>query len=391
MLVSEEFPPFMFGGIGAVAFDLASSLSKRKLSTVVFCGRSKKMTTEKPNDYLEIIRLPCLDLPPRFLWFQVQNFLRILGRRGCGIIHAVSPQVAFLCAHLKKALRRPLITSYHGVPFYELRGFVNSPIRYWTLGDFGYNLLEFPLNDTLIRCSLQNSEKIVACSRAMLSELRTFYGSIDPQKSLIINNGVDFEKIEKSKDSSKESENTDDLSILFAGRLYYLKGITFLIRALQYLLPEYPSLKLNIFGTGPLKDKIQALVLNRGLKNNVFLHGQVDRSQLIRETSEASVIVCPSLREAQPVSVLEAMALKKPVVAFDVPFAREIIIDQHSGFLARVGDSRDLAAKIGISLSDRKLRDRIGQNAYEHVKQDHDWDKLVNKYIDLYEDTASSR
>jgi len=131
--------------------------------------------------------------------------------------------VAFLCSRLKKALRRPLVTTYHGVPFYELRDFVNSPTRYWTLGDLGYSLLEFPLNDMLIRSSVRNSERIVACSRAMLEELGTFYQNIDLKKTIVIHNGVNFEEIEKIERCSKEQEDSDDLSIVFVGRLYYLK------------------------------------------------------------------------------------------------------------------------------------------------------------------------
>ena len=135
--------------------------------------------------------------------------------------------------------------------------------------------------------------------------------------------------------------------LIFMGRLYYYKGITYLIEAFEYLINDYPDLKLNIFGSGPMKDKIQTRILNRGLKNKIFVRGQVERSQLMQEILKSDVVVLPSLREAQPVSVLEAMALRKPVVVFDFNFAREYIIDKHNGFLARPKDSKDLASKIG--------------------------------------------
>jgi glycosyltransferase involved in cell wall biosynthesis len=389
-LISEEFPPFMFGGIGAVISDLADSLSKRKISTTVFCGGSKKIAIEKSNDYLEIVRLPCLNIPPRFLWFQVQNHLNILRKlEGFDIIHAVSHQVSFLSVYLKRILRLPLITSYHGVPFYDLRAFANSPANYWTIGDFGYNLLEFPLNDRLIRFGLSNSDKIIACSRTTLNELSTLYRNIDFGKSLIIPNGINLEKIEKIANSFNVEEKGDGLSLIFIGRLYFYKGITHLIEAFEYLIHDYPSLTLNIFGSGPMKDRIQTLVFNRGLKNKIFLRGQVDRGQLMKEILKSDIAVLPSLREAQPVSVLEAMALRKPVVAFDFDFSRECIRDKYNGFLAKPRSSKDLASKIGTLLSDKKLRDRIGQNGYEYVKQHHNWDVLVDSYIDLYKEVTS--
>jgi glycosyltransferase involved in cell wall biosynthesis len=298
--------------------------------------------------------------------------------------------MAFLSAYLKTKLGLPLITSYHGVPFYDRRNFVNSPVDSWTIGDFGYNLLEFPLNETLVRFGLNNSHRIIACSKTTLNELCTLYKSIDLEKVQVIPNGINFEKIEEIKNNFKKKQKTDALSIIFAGRLYYLKGITFIIQAFEHLVPDYPNLKLNIFGTGPMRNKIRALISDRGLKGKIFLHGQVDRTKLMQEIFEADIAVFPSLREAQPVSVLEAMAFEKPVVVFDFPFAREIVNDQYTGFLARPEDSKDLAIKIGTLLSDKGLRDHIGQNACKYVKQHHNWNRLVDKYIDLYETVSAS-
>jgi glycosyltransferase involved in cell wall biosynthesis len=388
-LLSEEFPPFLFGGIGAVTFDLARNLSKRKIRTTVFCGTPRKSAIERSNDYLEIVRLPFIDLPPRFLWFQVQNFLNIARHRGrYQLIHSVSHQMAFLSAYLKRKLKIPLITSYHGVPFYDLRAFMDSPTDSWTVGDFGYQFLEFPLNETLVRVGLRNSDKIVVCSRTTLNELSTICRNINLEKSMVIPNGIDLEKIQEIKNRFKKNEKVTAPSIIFAGRLYYYKGITYLLQALEHLIPDYPDLKLNIFGTGPMKNKVQERILNRNLKDRVFLRGQVDRSQLMEEMLAADVAVFPSLREAQPVSVLEAMALEKPVVVFDYSFAREIVRDRDTGFLAKPKDSKELAAKIGIFLSDKKLRTETGQRGYEYVAQHHNWENLVNQYIDLYEAVA---
>jgi len=100
---------------------------------------------------------------------------------------------------------------------------------------------------------------------------------------------------------------------------------------------------------------------------------------------KADVVVLPSMREAQPLSVLEAMACKKPVVVFDLPFASEYIKSSMNGMTARPGDPRDLADKISMLLSDRNLRSRIGHEAYEHIKHNHNWSDLIDRYIDVYE------
>jgi len=78
------------------------------------------------------------------------------------------------------------------------------------------------------------------------------------------------------------------------------------------------------------------------------------------------------------------MACEKPVVAFDFPFSREIIQDLDNGLLAKPGDVQDLASKIRLILTDNELRARIGQRAFEYVRERHNWNVLVEKYVNLY-------
>jgi predicted AlkP superfamily pyrophosphatase or phosphodiesterase len=69
------------------------------------------------------------------------------------------------------------------------------------------------------------------------------------------------------------------------------------------------------------------------------------------------------------VSALETMACKKPVVLFDLPFAREFMKDMYNGLMAKPMDVEDLSNKIGLLLSDRKLALKLGQNAFQYVKK----------------------
>jgi glycosyltransferase involved in cell wall biosynthesis len=299
--------------------------------------------------------------------------------------------MGFLGTYLKKKLNRPLITSYHGVPFYtDLMSFANSPPSSWTFGDFGYSFLEFPLNEALIKFGLNNSDRIVTCSKTTLSELETRYRNVNFKKSLVIPNGVDFEKLLKIKNGFTEEDinANSSPSILFAGRLYFLKGITYLLEAFELLVGDFPDLRLNIFGTGPMESKIRKTILNQGLEKKIVLHGLVARNQLMQEILKADVAVFPSLREAQPMVVLEAMAFGKPVIAFDFAFAKEIIKDQDTGLLAKRMDARELANGIRILLSDKKTRAQIGQNGCSYVKKHHNWKTLINQYVDLYENVA---
>ena len=318
------------------------------------------------------------------MWFQIQNF-KILSKllNGYTVLHAVNPQASAFCVHLKKIWGKPFVTTIHETFSSDLKAFSSAPLSEWAIGDFGLHVVEYPLNEIIARYCLQNSDRIIACGRTTASELKAYRG-LNPEKISVIYNGINFDKINSIGNKSDNTRN--DFSIVFYGRLVWRKGIFPLIRSIGMLERNFPNLKLKIFGTGPLENKTRTLISELGLENKVSLFGHIPYSELISEIRRATVVALPSLYEVGPfISALEAMACKKPVVTFDLPFAREFIEDMENGLLAKAGDVKDLSEKIAILLSDGRLRKKIGDNAYEYVKKNHDWNTLVDRYIDLYE------
>jgi len=114
------------------------------------------------------------------------------------------------------------------------------------------------------------------------------------------------------------------------------------------------------------------------------VHGRIPHKDLIAEIKRSALVVVPSLYEAQPMIALEAMACKKPLVAFSYPFAREIIKNGHNGLLAQARDVKNLSEKIRSLLLDKKLRWKLGRNAYDYVRREHNWDIQINKYLKVY-------
>ncbi len=133
-----------------------------------------------------------------------------------------------------------------------------------------------------------------------------------------------------------------------------------------------------------MENKLRSLVKKLGLEKNVYVHGYTKYADLVEKIKSASVIALPSLYKGQPVAALEAMAHRKPVVMYDFPFAREYISDWKDGLIAKGWDVPDLAHRIEAALSDKKLRLKLSENAYARVKRNHNWDMLVNDYINLY-------
>jgi glycosyltransferase involved in cell wall biosynthesis len=369
-------------------YDLAYSLSKNKIFTTVFCGMPKEAVVEEKNPYLEVVRLPCLNIPPRYLWFQIENFKDLIkSLKDFDIIHGVNPLASALCLLFKKKLNKPYVTSIHEVFLSNLKTLIRSPFSEWTLGDLRMQAAAYPINDLLTRMSLKFADHIVVCGRSALNDMIGIYPEMNLEKTSVIYNGIRLDRF-KQDDNCVYEEN----SIIFYGRLVLIKGLLHLVEAISLLKDDLPGLNLTIFGRGPLEGKIRSLIRRFSLAKNVSLQGQYPHDELIKEIKKNSAVVLPSLYEVGPViSGLEAMACKKPLVAFDFPFTRELVLNMHNGVLAKAKDVEDLADKIRLVLSDGDLRKELGQNAYEHVKSRHDWRVLVKKYIEIYDDCLRRR
>jgi glycosyltransferase involved in cell wall biosynthesis len=388
-LIGHEYPPYHIGGVGSYTYELARFLSRRKVATTVFCGKSANVSEEQVNDYLKIVRLPLLDVPLRAYWFQAQNW-RFLRRAIADyeIVHIISPQSAALVA-LAKGKNSHLLTTVHGMPRFNAKAFFEAQVSDWTLREFLYNFFEAPIDEMLLKLCFNRSTKIVFVGLNVLRETNAVFHGVPAEKIACIPIGIDFEKIESLKGSLGENPRKEEGCILFYGRLVWVKGIFHLIEAVAKLRRHFPDVRLRIIGRGPSLKKLRELVCKLDLNRSVdFLGHLPNHTDVIREIVRSSVVVLPSTYEAASLAVVEAMACGKPTVAFDYSFAREVIENFRTGLLAKPGDSTDLAEKIRIVLDDKGLQSMLGDNAFEHAYRHHNWESLVNSYIELYREVA---
>lgn len=375
------------GGISTVCYGLAQSLSKKKIPTTVFTETSGKSNVEYVNDFLEIKRLNRLDLPPRCFWFQIKNF-RYLSKtlKDYTLVHGVSPDASVFFNFYKRKMGKPFVASFHAMPISTAKYFLKTPISSWTAAEFTHHILEFPLHDFNIRRCLSGADHITVCSRTTLNEFVTAYKDLDLKKMGVIYNCVDFDEIANVQVQQDNEDGQTDPYIIFAGRLYWLKGPMFALKAFEQLKREIPDLNLKIFGNGPEENRMKQFASRAGLGDRVHFCGRVPHKEVIKEIKMATAVVAPSLHEAQSLFYLEAMACKKPLITFDIPPAKEIIKDGYNGFLAESFDVKNLSEKIRFVLSDRKLRMKVGQNSYNYVKREHNWENQIEKYLDVYRD-----
>ncbi len=372
------------GGTSTVCYGLAYNLSKKKIHTTIFTETAGKSTIEKKNDFLQIHRLSRFEIPPRCLWFQLQNYRFLLKTlKDYTLVHGVSPDASVFITYNKRKLNKPFVASFHAEPLANSKMFLKAPFSSWTATETMHHLSEYPLHYYNIRRCIKKADKIVSCSYSSLSDFKANYKNLSLDKVSVIYNSINFDEIENIEINTKDDVQRGT-SIIFAGRLFWLKGQMLLFKAFEELSHEFKDLELKIFGKGPEEQRIRRAVYRSGLEKRVRIFGNVPHKTLISELKMADLAVLPSRYEAQSLFMLEAMACKKPVVTFGIPSAEEIIKDGVTGILAKPFSVKDLTNKMRLILSDKRLQSKIGQNAYAYVKREHNWDTQIEKYIKIY-------
>jgi glycosyltransferase involved in cell wall biosynthesis len=195
----------------------------------------------------------------------------------------------------------------------------------------------------------------------------------------VIPNGVDTRRFAPSPEKNREQGR-----ILLVGRLIPLKGHAVFVRALALVRKRWRGpLSVEIVGAGPELDSLRREAAALGLLDVVEISGFVPFEELPFRYSRASLFVMPSLNDAAPLALLEAMASGLPLVASGVGGIPELL----SGCDAELvppGDEEALAAAILRVLSNPERGIAMGRQGRTRARE-FDWDAIAGRYKDLYE------
>ncbi len=167
--------------------------------------------------------------------------------------------------------------------------------------------------------------------------------------------------------------------VLAVGRLIEKKGFAILLRALSELRGRGVRFRCVIAGEGPLRDSLEAAIIEGGLRGSVRLVGAVPLDRLreryygrARVLAQPCVVAADGDRDGIPTVILEAMALGVPVVSTAVSGIPEAIEDRESGFLVEPQDASALAERIETLIHDDETADRIARGARLRVEESFD-------------------
>ncbi len=203
----------------------------------------------------------------------------------------------------------------------------------------------------------------------------------------VLPNGIDIDKFKPQQtvraDTRQELGIKDDQILIGAiGNLYPVKGHSYLLDAASLVCKRHPEAIFMIAGRGELESDLRAQAKNLGIENNLLFLGF--RDDVHRLLQAMDIFAMSSLSEGLPVSILEAMASRTPIVATEVGGIPEVIVQGKTGYLAHSQSADSLAKGLIKCVGEQALTNEMIGRAYELVVSKHSLLSMLNEYEKLY-------
>jgi glycosyltransferase involved in cell wall biosynthesis len=228
--------------------------------------------------------------------------------------------------------------------------------------------------------------------------VRDFYlennNKIDKDKIIFLDNAFNFNEFNKisprdAKEFKRELNIEGDIFVYgYLGRLLEVKGADLMIDSFYQIQKKLDKVMLLIVGDGPEREKLQSLVDGYGINDKVIFTGY--RKNVYDYMNIFNCFILPSVREGLPIAVLEAMAMRKPVITTPVAGLKKLIKNGFNGIMLEQRTKEKLyEAMVDINVN-RDLGNSISENAYNYLYEHYHIDRYVRNVENLYRHVISS-
>ncbi len=383
------------GGPWRYVHSVLTGIDPAEVDVTVFCDLPGKY---EPQPWVKVVNLDLSEVPPAAaampaaketsaparsshhrmvptsvrLWAgfakQSRRLARLFRQHPVDIFHTQNTGCEESPVAAKLAGIRHIIGTFHVDSTYDLHHERNGP---------GHRLLEILSNrclDTAIAVSGATKSDWLRRTHIPAGRVTTIHNGIDPEK---------FRRRQSRESARRElGLSVDGLLVGGLGRLDEAKGFTHLLEAAARLRPEFPNLCVAIAGAGPLRESLERQSARLDLGSAVrFLGFQSDVQKVL---DSLDVYAIPSLCEALPFALLEAMAAELPAVGSTVGGIPEVIVPGVTGLLVSPRDPVRLAEGLRTLLLNTELRTRMGIAGREQVIRHFHERDMVRKTIGVY-------
>jgi len=399
-----QYPPPLgktdTGGQTVYVLQLAKALGKKGIKVDIITRQfDNQLEEEQVFENVKIVRIPCgknsfvqkekmYELIPEM----VENIMHYLQkkRKEYSIIHSHYWDGGYAGNLLSKMLDIPHVHTPHSLG--KLK-----KIEMMAVEEIPVQKLK-PMYRYHVRIAIEQqimnraNAIVVICETSRIQVLQHYI--VDFEKLKVIYPGVETETFNPQKTAYDKQIHLNPNSVLAVARPVPAKGIDRIIDALA-LLKNKVDFNLYLGGDTLEKDKsteelesekrIMELVKKYKLEKKVNFIGRIPHDTLLPAYYRAAdIFILASRYEPFGLTTLEAMASGTAPIVSSVAGSKEVIVDGLNGFIVDTHDRKKLAEYILNLLQDRKLNKKIADNAAFTIKEHYSWDKIIEKFIELY-------
>ena len=357
------------GGIESVVYNLSTQFFNYPRIDFYLLG-NKVSENSIGNTHFQNISIPYPKLGLAFNYFFFNSkIINNIEKRIHPDIYHFQGTIPNLLLLNKKIISRTVVTQ-HGILSEELRYQTNY-----------FRKLKFIIKIFLENYTLPKVKNLIFISNYNKRYVFSKYPKMKDINHCLIYNPVHpmfFDKIKK---------DNSNFRMYFVGELKKRKGLHDLLMAIKLLKNEDLNLRLEIIGDFIEEDYKNYInsILDDELNEIITFHGWQNKEGIQKISSICNVFILPSYQETLPVSIAEAMALGKAIIATDLPGIREMIQDGKSGMLYKKGDIDELSHKIGVLAKNKNLISRLCNEASYRAKELFNPENILKNTVEFYE------
>jgi glycosyltransferase involved in cell wall biosynthesis len=370
LMLTPELYPYTGGGVAMHAYYVNKFLASESKHKIVLLAACPIGMRHNPNSLdtqlMEFIYL--LPFPLQSISYVVNAakslitvfMLKYRGKISAIHAHTAFPAIMFPVFMVSVLYRLPFVITAHG-----------SDVRV---------LRKVRIVKLFQRFLLNRASYVICVSKEIKQILALEYG-LEDDKLVIIPNGYDQTLLSKKKTRHFQGR---ERKIVFVAGLRSDKDPSTLIQAFKRVTNQHAHLKLVIVGDGPLKKSLEAMSKELNIADRVQFYGQVDHEKAMTILAECDIYVLTSINEGLPTSLVEAMALGKPIIATNVGGVPEVIEDGINGLLVPPMSPERVAQAIMQLLNEPQLAKRLAAAATKSI-EDYSWINVVKKHEQIYD------
>lgn len=175
------------------------------------------------------------------------------------------------------------------------------------------------------------------------------------------------------------------INIVSVGRLEWKKGYEYALEAIHKVINSGYTIRYKIIGSGNYSDAVNFCIHQLKLTNFVSLLGSISHEEVVEEMQSADIFLHAAVSEGFCNAVLEAQAMKLPIVSSDADGLRENVVDGLTGFVVERRNPSALADKVKLLIHDSELRIQMGQAGRDRVVKEFSLPKQIREFTQMYE------